>query len=66
MTTDIHRRSLAIHFIRSDSKFSDTVNYIYGRYKLFNSNEMIEDFFPITYTKSGYVSPFIKDYLNKK
>ncbi|CAH6420301.1 Phytanoyl-CoA dioxygenase (PhyH) [uncultured virus] len=56
------RRSLAIHFVSSEAKFSNKVNYIYGRYKHHNSNVMDEDFFPITYTRTGYRTPFLTEY----
>jgi hypothetical protein len=61
-STDRPRRSLAIHCISSEAKFNDKVNYIYGRYKHRDSDIMDEDFFPITYTRTGYRSPFLKEY----
>jgi len=51
------RRSLAIHAIPHNAKFKqDNVGYIYGRYKRFDSTEMDESFFPITWTKDGHRS----------
>ena len=47
-TSKAWRRSLGIHFIPSDSSFANSnVGYIYKRYKLSNSDEMNESFFPI-------------------
>jgi phytanoyl-CoA hydroxylase len=64
-TVDWTRRSLAIHFIPSDSTFSQhfPINYIYGRYKKFGSSNMDEDFFPITWSAEGHRSHFIRDYI---
>jgi len=57
------RRSLAIHFLPSHATFQPTgVGYIYGRYKKWNSVEMEETFFPITYQHDGYRSPFLASY----
>eukprot|EP01060_Flectonema_neradi_P023846 TRINITY_DN3222_c4_g1_i1.p1 TRINITY_DN3222_c4_g1~~TRINITY_DN3222_c4_g1_i1.p1 ORF type:complete len:306 (+),score=26.66 TRINITY_DN3222_c4_g1_i1:107-1024(+) len=68
-----HRRALVCHLIDSSVKFrtkddwrlakSASPDYIYGRYKLVNSDELLEDFFPITYTKTGYRTPWLDSYL---
>lgn len=56
-----HRRALVAHFLRGDAQFVDDSglapfgksNYIYGRYKRFQSVELDETFFPIVYSKQG-------------
>ena len=61
-TTDRPRRSLVAHLIRADivyregEAFSETKNgpdYIYGRYKLRGSNQLRDEFFPVTYAIPG-------------
>lgn len=61
-TSKSWRRTIGIHLIPADSSFAGkgNVGYIYQRYKLFNSDEMNETFFPIIYTRNNYRSPFIK------
>eukprot|EP00521_Asterionellopsis_glacialis_P017326 CAMPEP_0195302290 /NCGR_PEP_ID=MMETSP0707-20130614/30842_1 /TAXON_ID=33640 /ORGANISM="Asterionellopsis glacialis, Strain CCMP134" /LENGTH=292 /DNA_ID=CAMNT_0040365497 /DNA_START=362 /DNA_END=1240 /DNA_ORIENTATION=- len=60
-----HRRALVAHYLRGDIKFkADNIDnpnqaikatpwgstkYIYGRYKLFQTNDLDESFFPIVY-----------------
>ena len=57
------RRSLGIHTISSETRFSEhPAGYIYGRYKHVYSNVMDETFFPILWTQSGYRSPHLIDY----
>jgi phytanoyl-CoA hydroxylase len=60
----LQRRSIAIHYVRNDAHFSDQypATYIYGRYKLFGSLEMKEDFFPIVWSSNGYRTNFIQDW----
>jgi phytanoyl-CoA hydroxylase len=52
MSNNRERRTLAVHLINGDVKFHSNhseVSYIYGRYKLRDSVELLEDFFPITW-----------------
>jgi hypothetical protein len=51
---DLPRRALALHYIRADVTFIDRPDYIYGRYKLRDSNQIDETFFPIVYRPDGY------------
>lgn len=50
-----HRRALVVHLIQSggasseELRFIDAPTYIYGRYKLAGSNEVLDDFFPVTW-----------------
>ncbi|KAJ9461214.1 hypothetical protein DIPPA_35192 [Diplonema papillatum] len=71
-TSDRHRRALVCHLLRADVAFREgdwrnaepgSADYIYGRYKLWNSTEVLEDFFPVTYSRSGYRTPWLADYL---
>jgi len=65
-TSNNWRRSLGIHLIPSDASFKGKeVGYIYGRYKLQDSDEMNETFFPILWTKSNYRSPYLEYYFAK-
>jgi len=67
MTTRM-RRSIGIHTINCDSKYpkkdeyNGGVGYIYGRYKLANSDVMEESFYPIIYSKNGYRTPFLSTF----
>eukprot|EP00756_Hemistasia_phaeocysticola_P050937 Hpha_TRINITY_DN26116_c0_g1::TRINITY_DN26116_c0_g1_i1::g.155485::m.155485 len=71
-TPSTHRRALVCHLIRSDVTFREgdwrkgdpgAADYIYGRYKMLGSNALLEDFFPITYSRNGYRTPWLADYL---
>lgn len=54
---DRHRRAIAIHYVNGDCKFRPTetkgekpwgdIDYIYGRYRRFGSDELDGSFFPI-------------------
>jgi phytanoyl-CoA hydroxylase len=57
------RRSLGIHTVSSDARFSDVQpGYIYGRYKHIDDDSMDETFFPILWTQNGYRSPHLAGY----
>ncbi|MDG2615473.1 phytanoyl-CoA dioxygenase family protein [Thermoleptolyngbya sichuanensis XZ-Cy5] len=57
------RRSLGIHTISSEARFSDVPpGYIYGRYKRINDSTLDESFFPILWTQEGYRSPYLASY----
>ena len=59
-TADRVRRSLAVHLIRSDTKFrEDRLGYVYGRYKRTGDTAMDESFFPVTWTRAGHRSPWL-------
>ncbi|EGG22618.1 phytanoyl-CoA dioxygenase family protein [Cavenderia fasciculata] len=59
------RMAYALCFIPDKTKFKEKdVGFIYGRYKLHNSVEMEESFFPITYSKDGYKSESINSFIN--
>merc|ERR1712071_736001 len=47
-----HRRAVAVHLVNGDVKFKPKPSYIYGRYKLKDSNDLRDEFFPVTWTKS--------------
>ncbi|KAN0021982.1 hypothetical protein ACTFIU_004131 [Dictyostelium citrinum] len=55
------RMVVAIHFIPGDSEFNPNLKaqFSFGRYKIFGSNKLEETFYPITYSKNGYISPII-------
>lgn len=51
------RRAIAVHLLRDDVRFAPRrASYIYGRYQLRGSDELHEDFFPVTYRHDGYRS----------
>lgn len=57
------RRALVTHCLSSDARFHPTeVSYIYSRYRRAGDDTMDESFFPILWTRSGYRTPFLKDY----
>lgn len=60
---DTWRRSMGVHLVPSDTRHGDNDGYIYGRYKLEDDDRMQEPFFPITWTRNGYRSPFISKFL---
>ena len=54
------RRALGVHLLRRDVllRTEPSPDYIYGRYVLAEGcDEVSEQFFPITWTSEGYVSP---------
>jgi ectoine hydroxylase-related dioxygenase (phytanoyl-CoA dioxygenase family) len=64
---DRTRRSLVFAMIPSESRFKPTGvyvpgGYIAGRYKRQGDDTMDESFFPITWTESGYRTPFLAEY----
>ncbi|GAM22279.1 hypothetical protein SAMD00019534_054540, partial [Acytostelium subglobosum LB1] len=62
----LHERiSVAIHYIPAESEFNSTkpVGYIYGRYKMYQSNRLDESFFPIVYQANGYRSECISTFI---
>ncbi|CAM9568432.1 unnamed protein product, partial [Laminaria digitata] len=67
-----HRRALVVHFIRADAKFTEGHSlegtggptYIYSRYKRLGSTKLPEEAFPITFSKDGYRTPWIKKFLS--
>eukprot|EP01114_Cavostelium_apophysatum_P024302 TRINITY_DN9469_c0_g1_i5.p1 TRINITY_DN9469_c0_g1~~TRINITY_DN9469_c0_g1_i5.p1 ORF type:complete len:321 (+),score=44.53 TRINITY_DN9469_c0_g1_i5:41-1003(+) len=64
-TSNNWRRSIGIHVIDSESSFSGknkNVGYIYGRYKLQDSDEMNESFFPILYRQDGHRTKWLSKY----
>lgn len=57
------RRSLGVHLLRADTRFrADRAEYVFGRYRRVGDTTMDESFFPITWTRDGYRSPWLKDY----
>lgn len=51
-TLDRPRRAVGIHLIREDVKWStkNTIDYIYGRYKLRNEDTLRDEFFPVLWS----------------
>jgi phytanoyl-CoA hydroxylase len=57
------RRSIGVHLLRSDTRFrADKAAYVFGRYRRIGDMTMDESFFPITWTRDGYRSPWLADY----
>lgn len=62
-TTDRMRRSIGIHLLPLEARFSDRPGgYIYRRYQLTGDPELSESFFPITSGEDGYRTPWIDEY----
>jgi phytanoyl-CoA hydroxylase len=58
------RVSISIHLMSASSKFHPKINNpIFSRYKKFENLNMDESFFPITWSKNGRTSEFIKKYI---
>lgn len=51
-STTRHRRALVSHIIDGDSRFVEHPDYIYGRYKLRDTDELREEFFPTIWRKT--------------
>lgn len=50
-----YRRNIAVHMLRSDVKWGpNKTGYIYGRYRRQNETNVDENFFPITWSSTGY------------
>lgn len=63
ISDDRMRRSIGIHMLRGDVRFSDRPGgYIYRRYQIDGDPELNESFFPILWSESGYRTPWIDDY----
>lgn len=61
---DKPRRSIVSHCMRSDARHHETVlSPVYSRYKRAGDTRMDESFFPILWTRDGYRSGWLKDYL---
>jgi phytanoyl-CoA hydroxylase len=58
------RRSLAVHLLSSAAQFArgKRAGYIYGRYQRVGDTAMDESFFPVTWARDGYRTPFLADY----
>ncbi len=63
----VPRRALVAHCMSSEARFHPTaVGRLYGRYKRFGDDAMDESFFPVTWRKDGYRSPFIEPYCGRE
>jgi len=66
--SDIPRRALVLHAMRSDVEFDPErlnagIGRIYSRYKRLGDNAMDENYFPILWREDGYRTPGIEKYL---
>ncbi len=60
---DRTRRSIGIHMLRGDVRFSERPGgYIYRRYQIAGDPELKESFFPILWSANGYRTPWLDDY----
>jgi len=55
---DRHRRALVIHYLRGDVRWASSseaapTTYIYGRYRIYGSDDVEESFFPILYVDAS-------------
>ncbi len=63
-----HRRSLALHAMRSDvtlvpTQFHQGIGPVYGRYRRLSDNEPDENHFPILWRADKYRTPGLDDYI---
>lgn len=62
-SSTLTRRSVAIHFLRGDARFSDRPGgYIYRRYKRAGEARLDDNFFPLLWSSDGRRSEWIDDY----
>ncbi|MGE0735474.1 MAG: phytanoyl-CoA dioxygenase family protein [Alphaproteobacteria bacterium] len=61
--SDIMRRSIGVHMIRPEARFSNRPGgYIFRRYQLTGDDRLDESFFPILWTKDGKRTAWIDEY----
>jgi hypothetical protein len=64
--SDKPRRSAVAHCMSSAAKFHPTkISYIYNRYKRVGDTAMDESFFPVLWTREGYRTGFLDDYMRR-
>lgn len=62
-TSDRMRRSIGIHMIPGDARFSNRDGgYIYRRYQITGNSRLDESFFPITWSEDGKRTGWIDEY----
>ena len=65
----VPRRSLVMHGMRSDAAYNpghldEGTGSIYSRYKRLGDNVIDENYFPITWTRDGYRTPGIDEFIS--
>jgi ectoine hydroxylase-related dioxygenase (phytanoyl-CoA dioxygenase family) len=65
------RRSLVLHAMPRDveyvpENFSQGIGPIYSRYKRLGDNSLDENYFPVLWSKDGYRTPQLDDYLGTR
>lgn len=59
------RRSLVTHCLSAEARFHPTVvSPVYSRYRRRGDETMDESFFPILWSRTGYRTPFLADYVS--
>ena len=62
--TNHHRYSISSHGIRPETAFNpDVPANVFGRYKRFNDPVMDEAYFPVLWTRDGYRTPGMDDFV---
>ena len=66
--SDMPRRALVLHAMRSDAEFNSArlnsgTGRVYSRYKRLGDNVLDENYFPILWREDGYRTPGIETYL---
>jgi len=62
--SDRHRQSISTHCIRPETHFHPTeAANAWGRYQRFGTTEMVEAHFPILWSRDGYRTPGLDDYM---
>lgn len=57
------RRALGLHWIRGDAQLVANPTYLFGRYKLADSQQLHESFWPVVWSVDGYRTPWIDRFL---
>ncbi len=62
-TGDRMRRSIGVHFVPEDTRFSDRPGgYVYRRYQLAGDDRLHDSFFPVTWRETGTATEWIESY----
>ena len=63
---DMSRQAVVAHCTPSTARFHPTnTTHVYARYRRHADTSMDESFFPILWTRDGYRTPWLNDYVAK-
>lgn len=66
----VPRRSVSIHMLNAEARYNPDkltigTGPVYSRFMKFGTNELDDNFFPITWHESGYRTPGLDDYIRR-